>query len=71
MVKKYAQLESIHCDVPITAEDHCDFLNTLQRAMLLALKECGTLNEMQYRHAESKMEFQNRKDKKQKEKTHD
>ena len=64
MVKKYAQLESIHCDVPITAEDHCDFLNTLQRAMLLALKECGTLNEMQYRHAESKLESQNRNYKK-------
>lgn len=64
MVKKYAQLESIHCDVPITAEDHCDFLNTLQRAMLLALKECETLNEMQYRHAESKLESQKRNYKK-------
>lgn len=60
MVIKYARLDKIDYDAPITAEDHSDFLDILQRALLLALKECGTLSEMQYRHAESKLESQKR-----------
>ncbi len=40
------------------------FLYQLQNALLLALKERGHLNEMQYRHAAEKLGKQYRNDKK-------
>lgn len=48
-VFKPVRAENIH---PVTKSTDADFLLLIQRAALLALKDSGTLNEMQYRHAE-------------------
>ena len=44
----------------INEEQDTDFLNLLQNSILLALKEAGLLNEMQYRYAEDKLKAQRR-----------
>ena len=60
MVKRYAQLQRIENDRPITKETDYEFLYTLQNALLLALKEQGRLTQMQYRHAEERLQAQRR-----------
>ena len=51
MERKTVTLKQIDHDHRITRETDSDFLYTLESALLLALKERGQLNEMQYRHA--------------------
>ena len=60
MARKFAQLQRIDNNETITQETHFEFLYHLQCAVLLALRERGTLNEMQYRHAEEKLKQQRR-----------
>lgn len=60
MKKKFAELIRIDNDRVITKEEDDEFLYTLQNGLLLALKERGRLNEMQYRHAEEKLRSQRR-----------
>lgn len=60
MAKRYAQLQRIENDRPITKETDYEFLYTLQNALLLALKEQGRLTQMQYRHAEERLQAQRR-----------
>lgn len=49
--KRYAQLLRVEHDRPVTKETDGIFLHELKCALLLALKERGLLNEMQYRQA--------------------
>lgn len=58
--RKFAELQGIEGNEPITKETHYDFLYHLQSAMLLALREQGRLNAMQHRHAEEKLKQQRR-----------
>ena len=58
--RKVPKLQSIENNEPITKETHYDFLYHLQCALLLALREQGRLNAMQYRHAEEKLKQQRR-----------
>ena len=60
MKKQYAQLYRIDHNVIITEEDNYGFLFHLQSSLLLALKEQGILNVMQYRHAEERLQQQRR-----------
>lgn len=60
MAKRLAQLQRIENDRPITKEADYEFLYTLQNALLLALKEQGRLTQMQYRHAEERLQAQRR-----------
>lgn len=60
MAKRFAQLQRIENDRPITKETDYEFLYTLQNALLLALKEQGRLTQMQYRHAEERLQAQRR-----------
>lgn len=60
MAKRYAQLQRIENDRSITKETDYEFLYTLQNALLLALKEQGRLTQMQYRHAEERLQAQRR-----------
>ena len=53
-----AVLRSVENDRRITKEQDYEFLYEYQRAILLALKEAGKLNEMQYRYAEEKLKEQ-------------
>ncbi len=55
-----AVLRSVENDRRITEEQDAEFLYLLQNAILLALKEAGRLNEMQYRYAEEKLKTQRR-----------
>lgn len=50
-----AILQSIEENHEIDRNTDLEFLLEYQRAVLLALKENGTLNEMQYRYAEKKL----------------
>ena len=50
-----AVLRSVENDRRITKEQDHAFLYAYQRAVLLALKEAGQLNETQYRYAEEKL----------------
>lgn len=52
--KKFAELQRIECDHPITRETDQAFLDMLQSSLLLALKQQGRLNEMQYRNTEER-----------------
>lgn len=60
MAKQYASLEAIENDRKITKEADYEFLHQLQSGLLLALKERGRLNEMQYRHAQDRLNQQRR-----------
>jgi len=60
MVRKFAQLHRIDNNEVITNETHYEFLYHLQDALLLALREQGRLNIMQYHHAEEKLKQQRR-----------
>jgi len=55
-----AVLRSVEQDRRITKEQDHEFLYAYQRAVLLALKEAGQLNETQYRYAEEKLKEQQR-----------
>ena len=55
-----AVLRSVEQDRRITNEQDHEFLYAYQRAVLLALKEAGQLNETQYRYAEGKLKEQQR-----------
>jgi hypothetical protein len=57
---QFAQLQRIDGDVPITKENHTEFLYLLQSALLLALQEKGILDRMEYRHAEEALRRQRR-----------
>lgn len=57
-MEKKATLLGIDNDHKITKETDHEFLYELQKALLLALKERGTLNEMQYRIAHQKLKTQ-------------
>ena len=53
-----AVLQTIENDREIRWDSDSEFLFEYQKAMLLALKELGTLDEMQYRYAETALKFQ-------------
>lgn len=57
-MKDVAVLQSIENNREIIWDTDCEFLFEYQKAMLLALKELGTLNEVQYRYAEQTLKFQ-------------
>ena len=59
-MEKKATLVQIENDHKITKESDYEFLHLLQNGMLLALKEKGYLNEVQYRYAEQKLKDQRR-----------
>ncbi|MBM6926447.1 hypothetical protein [Pseudoflavonifractor phocaeensis] len=61
MTKPYASLEQIEHNHKITQETDHAFLYLLQGGLLLALKEQGRLNEMQYRQAQDCLDQQHRK----------
>lgn len=56
-----AVLQTIENNREIVWDSDSEFLFEYQKAMLLALKELGTLDEMQYRYAEATLKVQ-RKD---------
>lgn len=60
MPKKYAKLQHIENNHKITKDTDYEFLYSLQNGLLLALKEQGRLNTMQYRHAEERLKQQRR-----------
>ena len=55
-----AVLQSIENNREIILDSDSEFLFEYQKAMLLALKELGTLDEMQYRYAEAALKEQQR-----------
>lgn len=55
MKPKFAQLLTIEANEDISPETHCEFLTLLEDTLLLALKECGCLNDAQYRYAFDKL----------------
>lgn len=60
MAKKFAKLDRIDHNEPITKESYYEFLYHLQLALLLALREQGRLSPMQHRYAKEKLEKQRR-----------
>lgn len=54
-MREQAGLVRIENDHRVTKETDNQFLFEYQRAVLLALKAKGVLNEMQYRYAEEKL----------------
>ena len=60
MARKFAKLQRIDNNEVITKDTNYPFLYHLQSALLLALKERGRLNAMQYRYAEEKLKQQRR-----------
>lgn len=58
MRKRFAELQRIDNDRPITRDTDFAFLHQLQNALLLALKEQGRLNTTQYRYGEEKLKKQ-------------
>lgn len=60
-MKNSPLLQKIEHNHKICWESDCEFLFEYQRAVLLALKETGTLNEMQYRHAEECLKNQRKR----------
>lgn len=60
MKKHFGELQRIDHNEAITEETHYEFLYHLQSAMLLALREKGTLGIMQHRYAEEKLKQQRR-----------
>ncbi len=57
-MRDQAVLRFVEQDRRITEEQDGEFLYVFQRALLLALKEAGRLNEMQCRYAEEKLKTQ-------------
>ena len=53
-----AKLTQILNDRKITPKQDAQFLYELQQSALLALKECGTLTETQFRYAAGKLKEQ-------------
>lgn len=53
-----AVLQTIENNREIIWDSDSEFLFEYQKAMLLALKELGTLDEMQYRYAEATLKEQ-------------
>ena len=51
----YPELLRIDKNRPVTAETDSRFLLQLSESILLALKERGLLNEMQYKNAETRL----------------
>lgn len=60
MAKQFAKLQRIENNRRITKKTDYEFLYQLQNALLLALKEQGRLSQMQYRHAEERLQAQRR-----------
>ena len=60
MMRDRAVLQSIEHNRRITGEKDGEFLFLYQKAVLLALKEAGQLNETQFRYAEGKLKEQRR-----------
>ena len=58
MRRKYVSLHHIENDHEITMKTDVAFLHLLQQGLLLALKEQGYLNELQYCYAEAKLDTQ-------------
>lgn len=56
MKKQFSHLQHIENHGPIEKETHADFLFHLQGALLLALKERGTLTDSQYRYAQEHLQ---------------
>ena len=60
MAKKFARLDRVENNEPITGENNYEFLYQLQSGLLLALREQGRLSPMQHRHADEKLRKQRR-----------
>ena len=60
MARQFAELQRIDNNEVITKETHYEFLYHLKKALLLALRERGRINAMQYRHAEELLKRQRR-----------
>ena len=60
-MENVAVLQTIENNREIIWDSDSEFLFAYQKAMLLALKELGTLDEMQYRYAEAALKEQRRK----------
>ena len=58
--RKVPKMQSIENNEIITKETHYEFLCHLQSAMLLALREQGRLNALQYRRGEELLKDQRR-----------
>ena len=58
MRKKYVSLHHIRNDHDITMNTDVEFLHLLQQGLLLALKEQGCLDELQYRNAVDRLNTQ-------------
>ena len=58
MARKFAKLQRIDNNEEITPVRNYEFLYHLQGALLLALRERGRLNAMQYQYAEEKRKQQ-------------
>ena len=54
----YAKLSQILSDRKITPKQDALFLYEFQQSVLLALKECGTLTQTQFRYAAGKLKQQ-------------
>ena len=57
-MKRFGKLYRIDFNECITSEKNFAFLYHIQLSLLLALKELGSLDMMQYRHAEEKLKQQ-------------
>lgn len=66
MAGKFAKLDRIAHNEPITEESHREFLWQLQQALLLALREQGRLSPMEHRQAEEALRQQRREQAKRK-----
>ena len=60
MAKKYAKLDRVEYNEPITEESNYEFLYQLQSGLLLALREQGRISPMQHRHADEMLRKQRR-----------
>ena len=60
MTGKFAKLQRIDNNHPITKGTDEAFLQELQKALLLALREQGRLNALQYRRGEELLKDQRR-----------
>ena len=58
MVRRFSELQRITDNEVITKETHYHFIYHLQSAMLLALREQGRLNAVQYHYAEEMLKQQ-------------
>lgn len=58
MSRRFAELQHIDCNSPITQDSGRDFLGLLQHTLLLTLLELGRLSASQYRQAENALRKQ-------------